>query len=122
MQRKTYDAASRHPTLGTRDLVSDMLDGSSVPVRQAFSVRLPAIQRTMQKRKQKATCNFLEPKSLEELDLAALRNLRTTDGEPLLYDATDYKKATPTALEILEECEIIAVDGTHKVGYFLNGQ
>ena len=102
-----------------------MLDGSSIPVRQAFSATLHAIQRTVQKRKQKATCNFPEPKSLEELDLAALRKLRTTDGEPLLYDASNYKKAiilaTPTALEILEECEIIAADGTHKVTYFLNG-
>ena len=64
------------------------LKRSAEVVRQAFSVRLHAIQRTVQK----AMCNFPKPKSLEELDLATLRNLRTTDGEPLLYDARIIRK------------------------------
>lgn len=96
-----------------------MLNDASIPARQMLSSHLDAIQRTIQKLKQRATCNFPEPANLEGLDIEGLRELRTSDGEPLLLDASDPKRrlvfGTGTTLGCLEECEIIAADATFKV-------
>lgn len=113
---------AQHPTLKTRDVITEMLDQASVPVKQKLASNLQNIIRTVQKKKEIATCDFPEPDALANIDIEALKRLATSDGSALLfYDSgpTDLKRlivfATNSSIEALEQCNVIAADGTFDV-------
>jgi hypothetical protein len=82
------------------------------------------ISRAVRKKKRESGFLFPEPHNITEVDLNALRQIQTSDGQLLFHDV--YRDmdnfalilATERNLERLSSCQVVACDGTFKVEEF----
>jgi hypothetical protein len=121
-----YAEASKNPGEASRRLITAHFKRTTPDVL----IRLPeyeSLSRVVRRNKQNADLYIPEPFAFDEIDDNLLRQFKSVLGEELLLLKTAEPSplivfATDTNLDVLRECEIIAVDGTFDVCIRLFGK